>query len=53
MLRPASTAAEALVLDPKNVRGLVRRAQCLIAQHQHKASLVTKRSSGPVIGVSR
>ena len=34
---------EALVLDPKNVRGLVRRAQCLIARHQHKASLVTER----------
>ena len=33
---------EALALDPKNVRGLVRRAQCLIARHQHKASLVTK-----------
>ena len=36
--------SEALVLDPKNVRGLVRRAQCLIARHQHKARLLIKSS---------
>lgn len=33
-----SSCTAALVLNPKNVKGLVRRAQCHIARHEHKVS---------------
>ena len=33
-----SSCTAALALDPKNVKGLVRRAQCHIARHEHKVS---------------
>ena len=33
-----SSCTAALVLDPENVKGLVRRAQCYIAKHEHKVS---------------
>lgn len=31
-----SSCSDALALDPKNVKGLVRRAQCHLARHEHK-----------------
>ncbi len=33
-----SSCSAALVLDPENLKGLVRRAQCYIAKHEHKVS---------------
>ena len=34
-----SSCTTALALDPKNVKGLVRRAQCYIARHEQKVSI--------------
>ena len=34
-----ASCTAALALDPKNVKGLVRRAQCRIARHEHKVSM--------------
>ncbi len=35
-----SSCTAALALDPKNVKGLVRRAQCHIARHEQKVGLL-------------